>query len=113
MSELQFRTIMSPQPHKIFYKGNEHDFVIFTENPDLIKKYKGGDTTIPLVDLVSVWKVFTNRQGGVDGILDEASKAELENEFGPKTKVDDAIKKILDEGDDKKAVGTFDEQKPV
>ncbi|KAF3987947.1 hypothetical protein FT663_04227 [Candidozyma haemuli var. vulneris] len=104
---------MSPQPHKIFYKGEEHDFVIFTENPDLIQKYKKGDTTIPLVDLVSVWKVFINRQGGADGILDEASRNELENEFGPKTKVDDAIKKILDEGQDKSQVGTFDEQKPV
>lgn len=104
---------MSPQPHKVFYKGQQHDFVIFTENPDLYKKYNAGDTTIPLVDLVSVWKVFINRQGGADGILDEASKSELENEFGAKTKVDDAIKKILQEGDDKNAVGTFDDQKPV
>lgn len=89
------------QPHKIFYKGNGNDFVIFTENPDLIAKYKKGDATIPLIEIVSIYKVFINRQGGVEGVLDEASKAELQNEFGKDAKVDDVIKKILNDGDDK------------
>ncbi|EEQ40477.1 hypothetical protein EJF18_50225 [Clavispora lusitaniae] len=97
------------EPHKIFYKGSEYDFVIFTENPELIKKYRSGDTTIPLSDFISVFKVFVNRQGGVDGVLDEASKAELETEFGKSANVDDVIKLILEKGDDKKSAGSFRE----
>lgn len=99
-----------PQPHKIFYKGKEHSFVIFTENPEEIRKYKNGDKTVPLIDILSIYKVFVNRQGGVEGLLDEASKAELQNEFGPKATVDDAIKIILESGDDKQGAGSFDTQ---
>lgn len=95
------------QPHKIFYKGKENDFVIFTENPEEIKKYRSGDKTVPLIDIVSIYKVFINRQGGVEGVLDEASKAELHNEFGPKANVDDVIKLILEESSDKHDAGRF------
>lgn len=94
-------------PHKIFWKGSQNDFIIFSENPDLIKKYQGGDTTIPLLDLVSVFKVFVNRQGGADGMLDEASKLELEAEFGKGAKADEVIQKILKEGDDKLGVSNL------
>lgn len=88
------------QPHKLFYKGNEFDFVIFIEDPELVEQYKKGDSTIPLIDIVSIYKVFTNRQGGVEGVLDEASKQELSNEFG-KQSIDEIIKKIVIEGADK------------
>lgn len=98
------------QPHKLFYKGKENDFVIFTEDPEATKKYKNGDKTVPLIDIVSIYKVFVNRQGGVEGLLDEASKLELQNEFGPKANVDDVIKIILNEGDDKHGAGRFDTQ---
>lgn len=96
-----------PQPHKIFYKGQENDFVIFTENPELIAKYRKGDSTIPLIDVLSIYKVFINRQGGVEGVLDEASKAELHNEFGKQATVDEVIQKILREGSDKHSAGSF------
>lgn len=92
------------QPHKLFYKGKEEDFIIFIEDKDLLNKYRNNDTTIPLIDLVSIYKVFTNRQGGSEGVLDEASKAELQNEFGTNN-VDDAIKVILKEGQDKSVGG--------
>lgn len=98
------------QPHKIFYKGKENDFVIFTENPEEIKKYKNGDKTVPLIDILSIYKVFINRQGGVEGVLDEASKSELQNEFGAKANVDDVIKLILDKGNDKHDAGRFTSQ---
>lgn len=101
------------QPHKVFYKGQENDFVVFVDNPTLLEKYHKGDNTIPLIDIVSIYKVFVNRQGGVEGILDEASKQELQSEFGDKANVDDVIKAILKQGSDKQAAGTFDEQKPV
>ena len=88
-------------PHKLFYKGsNVDDFVIFVDDVNLREKYLKGDTTIPLIDIVSIYKVFVNRQGGLEGVLDEASKNELSNEFGT-TDVDAIIKKILKEGSDK------------
>ncbi|EGW33008.1 uncharacterized protein SPAPADRAFT_60332 [Spathaspora passalidarum NRRL Y-27907] len=90
-------------PHKVLYKGQEVDFILFVDDIELLKKYRKGDTTIPLVDLVSVYKVFSNRNRGSGGIFDQASKGDLENEFG-KTSVDDIIKKILIEGEDKKDV---------
>lgn len=94
------------QPHKLFWKGNEADFVIFIENTDLVEKYKKGDSTIPLIDIISIYKVFINRQGGVEGVLDEASKLELSNEFG-KADIDEIIKKILKEGADKQGAGSL------
>ncbi|EDK44306.1 hypothetical protein PVL30_003324 [Lodderomyces elongisporus] len=91
---------MTNNPHKFFYKGADNDFVIFVDDPELYKKYKSGDTTIPLIDIVSVFKVFINRQGGADGILDEASKQDLNNNFKT-SNVDEVIKIILDKGSDK------------
>lgn len=93
---------MANTPHKIFYKGKEQDFVIFIEDVELLQKYKKGSTTIPLIDLVGIYKVFTNRQRGSEGVLDEASKSELANEFG-KSDIDEAIKIILQEGTDKQS----------
>lgn len=98
-----------PETHKIFYKGAENDFVVFIENLDLHKKYKAGDTTVPLLDFVSVFKVFVNRQGGVEGKLDEASKQELASEFGKK-QPDEIIKYIADHGDEKQISGSFQNQ---
>lgn len=89
-----------PGPQRIFYKGDEADFVVFIENTDLIEKYKKGDTTIPLIDIVGIYKVFINRQGGNEGVLDEASKQELSSQFGT-SDVDEIIKKILKEGSSK------------
>ncbi|EGV64915.1 hypothetical protein PSN45_005268 [Yamadazyma tenuis] len=86
-------------PHKIFYKGEENDFVVFVEDREALDKFRE-DSSIPLVDVISVFQVFTNRQGGVEGQLLQASKTELENEFGTKN-TDEVIKKIVLEGSDK------------
>ncbi|EMG47195.1 hypothetical protein G210_2500 [Candida maltosa Xu316] len=83
---------MAPSaPHKIFYKFDAK-----------------GSSTIPIIDIVSIFKVFVNRQKGVDGILDEASKSDLSNEFNT-SNVDEAIKIILDKGDDKSKAGSIGE----
>ncbi|KAI3403450.1 hypothetical protein KGF56_003734 [Candida oxycetoniae] len=91
---------MGNSPHKLFYKGTDNDFVIFVDDANLFARYKKGDKTIPLIDIVSIFKVFINRQGGVDGILDEASKQDLNNNFGT-SNIDQVIKIILDKGSDK------------
>lgn len=94
------------QPHKLFYKGSSTDFVIFVESQEILDKYRKSNS-IPLIDIVSIYKVFVNRQGGVEGMLDEASKEELQNEFGPLAKTDDAIRAILEAGENKSGAGPF------
>lgn len=91
---------MGNEPHKVLYQGATTDFIIFIEDSNLVDKFKQGDTTIPIVDVVSIFKVFVNRQKGSEGMLDEASKMELQDEFG-KANINDIIKKILTEGSDK------------
>ncbi|CAX43971.1 protein involved in RNA metabolism, putative [Candida dubliniensis CD36] len=100
-------------PHKLFYKGAENDFVIFIDNADLLAKYKRefsskGSSTIPIIDLVSIFKVFINRQRGAEGILDEAAKSDLENEFKT-SNADQVIKIILEKGEDKSNTGAIGE----
>lgn len=90
-----------PQPRKIFYKGQEFDFVVFTEDSETLAKYRKGDSTIPLIDVVSIFKVFINRQKGLEGILDEASKQEIQSEFGLDATAATAIERIVKEGADK------------
>ncbi|KAK6202728.1 ribosome maturation protein [Scheffersomyces amazonensis] len=92
---------MPNQPHKIFLKGEEADFVVFVEDADLLAKYRKNDTTIPIIDIVSIYKIFANRSGGAEGVFDEASKSELSNQFGTSDR-DVVIKKILLEGTDKR-----------
>ena len=87
-------------PHKVFYRGSDSDFIVFVEDPQSLVSYKK-DSSIPIVDVLSVYKVFTNRTGGADGIFDEASKSELLNEFGKLNK-DEVILKILKEGADRR-----------
>lgn len=90
---------MAPQPHKLFHKGSSMDFVVFVESSDLLKKYRK-EKSVGLFDVVSIPKVFTNRNRGSGGIFDEASNSELANEFGT-DRVDDVLDKILIDADDK------------
>jgi ribosome maturation protein Sdo1 len=82
---------------KVHYKGKEDDFIVLAESVDAVKKWKG-DKTIPLIDVVNSFDVFTTNKHGVQGQLDRASKGVLENEFGS-SKDDDVVTKILEKGD--------------
>lgn len=65
---------------------------------EAFKSYKKDPDSTPLVDVVDSFTVFVTHHSGSQGILDQASKAMLENEFG--TSTDDAvIKKILQQGE--------------
>jgi len=76
-------------------KGDE-DFIVLVESSDIVKKWKG-DRTIPLVDVVSAFKIFTTNKQGTQGTLDTAGKGLLENSFGTSNE-DDVIKEILEKG---------------
>ncbi|OJJ52085.1 hypothetical protein ASPSYDRAFT_214769 [Aspergillus sydowii CBS 593.65] len=82
---------------KVFYKGSSEDFVIFVNNADIYQNW-GRDRSIPLVNVVNSWDIFVTQKGGAQGILNRASKAMLENEFGTSNE-DDCLTKILENGE--------------
>ncbi|CAN9363445.1 unnamed protein product [Alternaria alternata] len=87
----------SPQT-QVFYKGSSGDqFTIFVESVEALQKWKA-DSSIPMVEVVAGWKVMVPEHGK-QGVLNTASKQQLENEFGAGAKEDDIFKKILQVGD--------------
>lgn len=80
-----------------FYKGESQDFLVFVESEEAVKEFFK-DSTIPLAEAVGTFKVYTSESGrGVDGVLHEAAKRDLENEFGKKPK-EEIIQEILKKG---------------
>ncbi|OJJ02622.1 hypothetical protein ASPVEDRAFT_42125 [Aspergillus versicolor CBS 583.65] len=83
--------------NKIFYKGKSDDFIVFVNDATTLKNWKN-DSTIPLSDVVNGWKIFVTHNHGSQGVLDGASKASLENEFGTHND-EECVKKILEGGE--------------
>ncbi|KAK6338961.1 hypothetical protein TWF696_009759 [Orbilia brochopaga] len=81
---------------KVYLQKNGEDFIVLVENAENLQKWKK-DTSIPLVDVVNGFNVFTTRKHGAQGVLDSASKSTLEDAFGT-SKTDDVIQIILREG---------------
>ncbi|KAF5250526.1 hypothetical protein FANTH_4301 [Fusarium anthophilum] len=84
------------QQTKVHYKGSD-DFIIFIDDVETYQKWKS-DKSIPLAHFISSFKIFLTHNQGVQGSLDSASKAALENEFGTSVD-DDVIKQILEKGE--------------
>ena len=85
----------SPQT-QVFYKGSNGDqFCVFVESEELLKKWKA-DSSIPMTEIVAGWKIMVPEHGK-QGILNTASKGQLENEFGTSNE-DEVMKKILTDG---------------
>ncbi|GAB7366161.1 hypothetical protein MBLNU230_g7723t1 [Neophaeotheca triangularis] len=81
---------------KVHHKGNTEDFIVFVESAAELEAWKK-DKTVPLAQVVSGWKIFVTHKHGNQGILDSASKGQLEDEFGT-TKDDEVVTKILEQG---------------
>ncbi|KAI8933544.1 hypothetical protein NX059_009281 [Plenodomus lindquistii] len=85
------------QQTQVFYKGSNGDqFTVFIDSVEELKKWKA-DSSIPLTSVVAGWKILVPEHGK-QGILNTASKQQLENEFGT-TNEDEIVKKILTSGD--------------
>ncbi|KAB2580869.1 putative rna binding protein [Lasiodiplodia theobromae] len=82
---------------KVHYKGKEDDFVIFVDSEKAVQDWKQ-DSSVPLAQVVNGWKVFVTHKHGNQGILDTASNAVLDNEFGTHAD-EDVVKQILEKGD--------------
>lgn len=47
---------------KVHYKGNQDDFIVFVDDVEAYKKFKEGDTSIPMAQFISSFAVFhTNK----------------------------------------------------
>ena len=85
---------------QVFYKPSPTEYETFgvVIKPEEYKKWKDGDTSIPLVEVVDSFDIFYTEQGS-QGVLGRASKQQLENVFG--TSVDtDVVTQILKHGGD-------------
>ncbi|KAL1842288.1 hypothetical protein VTJ49DRAFT_5673 [Mycothermus thermophilus] len=81
---------------KVIYKGAHENFVVFIDGVPEFRQWLS-DRTVPLSQVVSSFKVFTTHGGGTQGLLEGASKAVLENEFGTSNE-DDVVQQILEKG---------------
>ncbi|KAK9447470.1 ribosome maturation protein [Limtongia smithiae] len=84
--------------HRVLYKGSIDDFEVFVDSPTALREYKKKPDSTALIDVVNNFKIYVTHRTGAQGILDEASRASLESEFGSKD-VDHAIKEILLRGE--------------
>ncbi|KAL2845662.1 ribosome maturation protein [Aspergillus pseudoustus] len=83
--------------NKIFYKGKSDDFIVFVEDAATLNNWRN-DSSVPLSDVINGWKIFVTHKHGSQGVLDGASKASLENEFGTAND-EECVKKILEGGE--------------
>jgi len=81
---------------KVFFQGKEEDFIVFVDSQRDLEAWKG-DRSIPLAQVVSGFKIMISHKHGAQGVMDGASKATLENEFGTSNE-DECIIKILEKG---------------
>lgn len=90
---------MGHNPVRILYKGKNvgEDFIVHVHDQEGVKQYRK-DSSVPLVEVCAQFKVFVTHQHGAQGVLDEASHAMLDSEFGTHTD-DEVIKQIVLHGD--------------
>ena len=80
---------------------------MIADSPEAVTKWRK-DSSIPLVDVLDSYDIFVTNKHGSQGVLDRASKSQIENEFGTyschgvaadiRTKNEEAILQILKEG---------------
>lgn len=89
---------MGKSATKVVYKPdpNASDVFLVLVNPVEYKKWKGGDRTIPLVEVVDSFEIFSSNQGP-QGLLCRPSKQQLDTVFNTHVD-DDVIQQILDKG---------------
>ncbi|KAI5866920.1 shwachman-Bodian-diamond syndrome protein [Durotheca rogersii] len=81
---------------KVHYKGSDEDFILFIDDLDTYKKWKG-DKSTPMAHFISAFKIFVTHKQGAQGQMNGASKSTLENEFGTSNE-EEVIQKILESG---------------
>lgn len=91
------------QNTKIYYQPQyedricENGYVVFVSNEEQYEKWKT-DSSIPIVNVVAAFQVWTTGNKGVNGELNEPSNLQLDTDWGTH-KVDEIIPKILKHGE--------------
>jgi len=90
---------------KVVYKRDAHstDEFIIIVNPEEYKKWKSGDKSVPLADVVDSFDIFHSTQGS-QGYLGRASNQQLENTFGTSKDVD-VVEILLEKGKEQSGEG--------
>ncbi|CDH56412.1 hypothetical protein RO3G_05262 [Lichtheimia corymbifera JMRC:FSU:9682] len=84
---------------KVVYKSdNDQEFFVFT-NPGEVSKWRK-DKSIPLVDVVQSFDVFTTPTGSQTGTAERPSKGILESAFNT-SKKEDVVRQIVEVGEEK------------
>ncbi|KAL0949230.1 hypothetical protein HGRIS_009309 [Hohenbuehelia grisea] len=89
---------MAKSTTQVIYKPDPQateEFLVIV-NPEEFKKWKDGDTTIPLSQVVDSFQVFHSTTGH-QGLLGQPSKQQLETVFET-SKDDEVVKIILEKG---------------
>jgi len=96
---------MSKNVTKVVYKADTHstDEYMIIVKPVEYKKWKSGDTTIPLADVVDSFEIFQSSQGA-QGYLGRPSKQQLENTFGTSKDVE-VVQAMLEKGREQSSAG--------
>lgn len=81
----------------VFYHTDNEDFIVWASSKQDLENWRK-DSSIPLVDVVQLFKVFSTMKQGSQGVYHEASHSQLDNAFGTHDE-DEVIKKILKEGE--------------
>ncbi|GAA6011901.1 hypothetical protein JCM8202_004192 [Rhodotorula sphaerocarpa] len=79
------------------------EYIVIVGDVAAAEKWRGGDHSIPLVDVVDSFDVFHTGQGS-QGIMQRASKQDLDTVFGT-TKDDEIVEQILTKGQIKASEG--------
>ncbi|KAG5721736.1 hypothetical protein E4T56_gene17641, partial [Termitomyces sp. T112] len=92
--------IMSKSLTKVIYKPDHTSTDEYTVivNPEEYKKWKAGDTSVPISQVVDSFDIFHSNQGH-QGRLGQPSKQQLENDFGT-SKDEEVVTQILQKGKD-------------
>ncbi|KAI7865263.1 ribosome maturation protein [Spinellus fusiger] len=80
---------------KICSKANNQDFFVIAA-PKMAEKWKN-DKTVPLIDVVQSFDVFTTDSGGVSGEYIRPSRGILQSAFGTYDN-EEVVRKIVTEG---------------
>ncbi|KDR84003.1 hypothetical protein GALMADRAFT_236570 [Galerina marginata CBS 339.88] len=96
---------MAPTLMKVIYKPNtqsteEYSIIV---NPEEYKKWKDGDTTIPLAEVVDSFTIFHSDQGS-QGILRQPSNQQLDSDFGTHKDID-VVEFMLKNGKEQRGEG--------
>ncbi|GAA94699.1 hypothetical protein E5Q_01352 [Mixia osmundae IAM 14324] len=90
---------MAKGTNKVVYKPDSQstdEFMVIIEDAAALKKWKAGETSIPLTEIVDSFDVLHSGQGS-QGILGRPSNQELDSVFGTHNQ-DEVVEMILKKG---------------